>query len=238
MDAKILLVVTLIVGLLIGGGGVYLLFSGQVSSLTSEKLTLQQQATTLETKLNSTLAEKTSLESQIQSLNSAKIVLEGQVSTLTTEKTSLTNQINTINKEKQAAVDEYNLLLGTLNATEVKNWTQTIRYNITAGTDKVWTFVIPEKGILWDVEIQFSATYVGMIYSWRQGDKRGFVGSSGMSLVATDHPFLPYYGPQKYLYGTIKADYFDDGKGRLWVDAYLTTQFDQINRGGEAYFDL
>ena len=244
MDSKILLVWVLVFGLLVGGGGAYALFSGQISSLTSEKSILQEHAAMLESQLNSATAEKASLESQLNSaivdkasLQTAKKDLEEQVNILTQEKTNLCTQINAINKEKQDALDKYNLLLDTLNATVIKNWIQTIQYNISAGTNKVWTFVIPERGILWDVEIQFSATYVGMIYSWRQGDKRGFVGSSGMSLVAIDHPYLPYYGPQQYLYGTIKVNYFDDGKGRLWVDAYLTTQFDQINRGGEAYFD-
>jgi hypothetical protein len=234
MDVKIILVVCTVFGLAIGGGGAYAFTSGQVATLINEKSTLQETITSLETQLSTAANEKTTLQRQIISLNSEKTSLEGQVSSLTVEKTSFTNQINTLAEEKQKAIDGYDELASTLNATLVKNYTQTITYNITAGTNKVWTFVIPEKGILWDVEIQFSATYVGMIYSWRQGDKRGFVGSSGMSLDCEARP----YGPQKFLYGTIKVDYYDDGKGRLWVDAYLTTQFDQVNRGGEAYFDL
>jgi hypothetical protein len=234
MDMKIMLVVCIVIGLAIGGGGTYAFTTGQITTLTIEKAALQDTVTSLETQLSTEANEKTTLQQQITSLNSEKTSLEGQVSSLIVEKTSFSNQINTLAEEKQNAIDDYDELANTLNATLVKNYTQTITYNITAGTNKVWTFVIPEKGILWDAEIQFSAPYVGMIYSWRQGDKRGFVGSSGMSLDCEARP----YGPQKFLYGTIKVDYYDDGKGRLWIDAYLTTQFDQVNRGGEAYFDL
>jgi len=133
---------------------------------------------------------------------------------------------------------EYEDLLDSLNMAVVEGFTQTIEYNISAGTDETWEFWIPKYEIIWEARISFSGTYISMAHSWRRGDERYFAGSSGLAL---DRPDIPnqYYPGQEYLWGTITVDYYlADDPGKLWVGGSIVTNLPTIGRGAQSYIDI
>ena len=134
----------------------------------------------------------------------------------------------------------YNDLLGALNMTIVQDYTQSIEYNISAGTERTWEFFIPKYGIVWEAKISFSGSYVSMSHSWRRGDERVFVGSSGISLTEKDYADLVYYGIQEHLWGTITVDYYlhETYPDKLWVTGSITTNLPTISRLAHAYIDI
>jgi len=77
----------------------------------------------------------------------------------------------------------YDDLVNSLNITVIEGASQTIEYNISAGTDRTWEFLILEYGIIWEAKISFSGVKVIMSHAWRRGEERVFVGSSGISLT-------------------------------------------------------
>ena len=122
----------------------------------------------------------------------------------------------------------------------VMNFTQTIEYNISAGTERTWEFLIPQYGIIWEAHIGFTGSYVSMSHAWRRGEERYFVGSSGQSLTYQGSEDIVYYGIQDYLWGTITVDYYLDERdpNMLWVMAGSETNLPTIGRGGSAHIDV
>ena len=210
----------LIIALLIGSGAGYIYGQSPIAGYKEEVDRLEAE--------NLGIREK---KAQLLEENAA---LQDQLEVVTTNLSSTRSSLKDLQKENNQLSDQYEALIATLDAYGIKNWTRTISYNITAGTEKTWTFLIPKYNIFWEATISFSSTYVSMIHSWRMDDKRGFVGSSGLSLDCEARP----YGPQKFLFGTIKVDYYDDGKGRVWVNGSILTQFPDVSQGGTAYFDI
>ena len=141
--------------------------------------------------------------------------------------------------EYESIQKKYDDLLAIVNMTVVDDYTQTIEYNISAGTDKTWEFLIPEYGIVWEAKISFSGTYVSMSHAYSIGDDRYFVGSSGRAI---DRPDIPdqYYPGQDYLWGTIEVEYYLDTRDEnmLWVIGSTMSQLPNISRGGSAYVDI
>jgi outer membrane murein-binding lipoprotein Lpp len=232
MQNNVIIVIAVIVGLAIGVGGTYVYTSGQVAPLQTSLNTLQTQVTTLS-------AEKTQLESQVTAFSAEKIQLQTQISTINSEKTSLQTQIGTLTSQNTDLANQYNSLVATIDAMHSSDWTQSVTYNITAGTDKTWTFVADKYGIIWEAVIGFSGDYVSMAhYYWYKGE-RFFVGSSGMSLTSVQD-FRPTHGYQQFLYGTIKLNVSKDANtsNRIWVSCNILTQLPDISRGGDAYLEL
>ena len=133
---------------------------------------------------------------------------------------------------------EYEDLLDSINMAVVEGFTQTIEYNISAGTDEIWEFWIPKYGIIWEASISFSGIYISMAHSWRRGDERYFAGSSGLAL---DRPDIPnqYYPGQEYLWGTITVDYYlAEDPGKLWVKGSIVTNLPRIGRSAQSYIDI
>jgi len=150
--------------------------------------------------------------------------------------TSLGNKIIELEDNYEVLQGDYNTLfqeheslLTTLDMTVVKNFTQTIEYSITPGTDQTWTFVLP-SGVLWDAKINFSPNKTWLEHSWRWEDKRVFVGSSGLTF-----DYLGYDEPTN-LYGTITVDYYYLHE-KLFVTAMIRTQFPDIQRQASYYFE-
>ena len=134
---------------------------------------------------------------------------------------------------------KYNDLLDILNMTIVQDYTQTIEYNISAGTDETWEFLIPEYGIVWEARIGFSGSYVWLSHAYSIGDLRFFVGSSGLSLTYMD-PNRPYHGQQEHLWGTINVQYYlaDRDPNMIWVIGRINTNLVGIERESDAYIDI
>jgi len=106
-----------------------------------------------------------------------------------------------------------------------------VAYNIPAGTRQTWSFDCG-YGIIWEATIEFSSDYVSLIFGYRLNGKRYFVGSSGRSLSHLGYP------PQTNLYGKIYCDVYDGDYPTIWVRGYISTQFPEIDRSGNAYIDL
>ena len=106
----------------------------------------------------------------------------------------------------------------------MQNYTRTIPYNITAGTSRTWSFVIPKGGLVWEANIWFSSGYISLGHTWKRGELSGNVGGSGLSLEYLGYP------PQDYCSGTITCKWFDDGSGRIQVTGIITTEFKDIIR--------
>ena len=120
----------------------------------------------------------------------------------------------------------------TLQNILIHNFTQNIEFNISAGTEKTWEFLIPEYDIVWEAEINFSGTYVSMSHAWHRDEERVFVGSSGISLTYTGSADIIYYGRQEYLWGTITVDYYQDNAdpNKIWVMSSIMTNLPTISR--------
>ena len=172
-----LLVIVAVIGLVIGGGGAYAVTSGQATTLTNEITNLQTQVTALTT-------EKNQLQTQLTSLSTEFRSMQTQVSSFNAEKTNLQTQVETLTSEKEEIENAYNSFLETIDAMHSSDWTQSVSYNITAGTVKTQSFMLDKYGIIWEAVVDFSGTYVSMgHYYWYKGE-RFFVGSSGMSLTS------------------------------------------------------
>lgn len=239
MQNNVILVIAVIVSLALGGGGAYIITSGQITTLTNEKTALQVNINTLQTQVTALSSEKNQLQNQVNSITTEKTTLQNQVSTLNAEKTNLQTQVGTLSSENTDLTTKYDSLVTTIDAMHSSNWTQSVSYNITAGTVKTQSFLLDKYGIVWDAVVDFSGTYVSMgHYYWYKGE-RFFVGSSGMSLTSVQD-FRPTWGPQDFLYGTIKLDVSKDthSSSRIWVSCTILTQLSDISRGGSAYFDI
>lgn len=124
--------------------------------------------------------------------------------------------------------------------TVIEGFSQTIEYNISAGADRTWEFLILEYGIIWEAKISFSGVKVIMSHAWRRGEERVFVGSSGISLTYKDSADIVYYGVQEHLWGTITVDnyQFDEDPHKLWVTGIIMTNLPTISREAHANFDI
>jgi len=134
----------------------------------------------------------------------------------------------------------YSDLLNCLDSTIIDSYVQSIEYNISAGTDRTWEFLIPKYGIIWEARISFSGEYVSMSHAWRRGEERFFVGSSGRSLIYKDSEYLVYYGRQEYLWGNITVEYYLDphDSNKIWVAGTILSNLPTIGSGGSAYIDI
>lgn len=123
--------------------------------------------------------------------------------------------------------------------TVIQDFSQTIEYNISAGTDRTWEFLIPEYGIIWEARISFSGVYISMSHAYSMGGKRVFVGSSGLALNRPDIP-TQYYPDQEYLWGTIEVEYYLDSRdeNKLWVMGHTNTNLATIKRDATASVDI
>lgn len=134
---------------------------------------------------------------------------------------------------------KYDDLLAIVNMTVVNDYSQTIEYNISAGTDRTWEFLIPEYGIIWEARISFSGTYLTMAHAYSIGDDRYFVGSSGRAL---DRPDIPsqYYPDREYIWGTIRVEYYHDPRddNMIWVDGHTSTNLGGLSRSANAHVDI
>lgn len=130
--------------------------------------------------------------------------------------------------------------LEALNFTFVQDFSQSIEFNISAGTERTWEFLVLEYGIIWEAKIRFTGDYVSMSHAWCRGDERVFVGSSGRSLIHKDLDNLVYYGMQDYLWGTITVDYYLDSHdlNKIWVVGSIMTNLPTISRDADAYIDI
>jgi len=239
MQNNVIVAVVVVICLTIGSGGAYAFTSSQVATLANEKLNLQNQINTLQIQVTALSTEKTELQSQVTVLTSKKSALQSQLSILNTEKTSLKSQINTLSATNEELKSSYELLVAAINAMHSSNWAQSVNYNITAGTLKIQSFALDKYGIIWDAVIDFCGDYVSMAhYYWYKGE-RFFVGSSGISLTSIQD-FRPTHGIQEFLYGSIKLDISKDvhSSNRIWISCSIKTQFPEISRDGDAYFDL
>lgn len=130
--------------------------------------------------------------------------------------------------------------LDALNLTFIQDFSQSIEFNISAGTERTWEFLILEYGIIWEAKIYFSGTKVEMSHAWRRADERVFIGSFGISLTYTGSEDIVYYGRQDYLWGTITVDYYlDDGDASMvWVMGSIMTNLPTISREAHAYINI
>jgi len=144
----------------------------------------------------------------------------------------------------QAAFEEinqsYTSLLSSLDLTVIDSYSQIIEYNISAGTERTWEFLIPEYSIIWEAKISFSGEDVSMSHSWRRGEERFFVVGSSRPFTYTGSPDIVYYGIQEHLWGTITVDYYQDDTdpNKIWVMGSIMTNLPTISRDANAYIDV
>lgn len=134
----------------------------------------------------------------------------------------------------------YASLLSSLDLTVIDSYSQSIEYNISAGTERTWEFLIPEYSIIWEVKISFSGEDVSMSHSWRRGEERFFVVGSSRPLTYTGSADIVYYGRQEYLWGTITVDYYQDDiePNKIWVMSNIMTNLPTISRDANAYIEV
>ena len=240
-------IVFLIIGVIVGAGGGYYMMRARVADLTSEISSLtesysqiQVNYTKLETQISLLENQVSSLESQVTGLENEKSVLESHIFNLETELSDAKTMLAKTTQTLFDANERYTALLNTLNMTIIMNFTQSIEFNVTAGTGKTWEFLIPNYGIIWEAKISFSGTYVSMSHAWRRGAERVFVGSSGISLIYKGSADIVYYGIQDHLWGTISVDYYLDERNpnKIWVTSNIITNLPTISRSGSAYIDV
>jgi len=194
--------------------------------IDKENLVLQQSVMDLEAEIDSLQDYIEYIEDEYEELHDAYVEIEKNYEVLQASFESL-NQ-------------SYSDLLSCLDATIIDSYSQIIEYNISAGTERTWEFLIPKYGIIWESKISFSGSYVSMSHAWRRGDERFFVGSSGISLTYTGSAEIVYYGMQENLWGTITVDYYlDESKpDKLWITGSIMTNLPTISRGANAYIDI
>jgi cell division protein FtsB len=240
MQNNLILVIAVIVSLALGGGGAYVILSSQVTTLTNEKAVLQTQNDYLLIRVEDLTYDKNQLQNQIYSLTDEKMTLQTQISTLNNEKTSLQTQINSLTSNNTALANTIDSLAATIDAMHSSGLTQTATYNISAGTEKTQSFILDQFGIVWDTVVDFSGTSVNVrYYYWYQGERYYVISYSG-SLTRKNDPDIPYYGPQDYLYGTIKLEISPDWKDsrNIWINYLTITQFPQIRMGGNMFVNV
>lgn len=230
----------LVVGLIIGAFGGYFI----ITRFMSDKM-LEQ-----ETQINSLTSTISNLNSQIIEVETENEEIHSKIAILQEEKSALESEISDLENKYEEMQDflenyeeinqSYMRLLYTLNMTVLQSFTQVIDYNISAGTERTWEFLIPKYGVIWEAKISFSGDYVSMSHAWRRGEERIFVGSSGVSLTYKGSEDIVYYGIQEHLWGTITVDYYLDERdsNKLWVMGSIMTNLPTINRGGHAYIDI
>jgi len=130
----------------------------------------------------------------------------------------------------------YTDLLNSLNMTVVEGFSQTIEYNISAGTDRTWEFLIPEYGVIWEASINFNGWHVKHTHSWRRGDERYLVGRGSNSLITEGVDWIVYYGPREYLWGTLKLEYYLDDRytNKIWAICTMRSQLPTIGGNWDA----
>jgi len=237
----------IVIGLLVGTGAGYVLGQSPIAGYKDEVDRLER--------------ENLELQSQQEQLQEEYTVLKDQLEVVTANLTTLTSSLEELRMELSETTAEYealklsyieleeryedinksytNLLTG-LNMTIIQNFTQSIEYNISAGTVRTWEFLIPKYGIIWEAKISFSGSYVSMSHAWRRGEERVFVGSSGISLTYKGSSEIVYYGIQNYLWGKITVDYYLDksNPNKIWVIGSIVTNLPTISREGSAYIDI
>lgn len=234
------ILIGIVIGLLVGAGAGYVFSQASIAGIKSDIERLETENMELQ-------SQKEQLQEEYDALQDQFDIVMGN---LTATRSSLQDlQIDLLEtKAKNEELKEnyekihknYTNLLNTLNMTIIQNFTQSIEYNITAGTKRTWEFLIPKYGIIWEAKISFSGTYVSMSHAWRRGEERVFVGSSGISLTYKGSEDIVYYGIQDYLCGTITVDYYLDERdhNKLLVTGSIMTNLPTINRGGHAYIDI
>ena len=232
MRNNIILVIAIIASIAISGGGVYTFTLSRITALTNEKANLLKTVVPL-------TSERNQLQNQVTSLTDEKTTLQTQITTLNAEQTSLQTQVNSLTLENTDLVARYDLLAETIDARHSSNWTQTVTYNITAGAMMNQSYILDKYGIVWDTEIDFNGISVSVRnYFWYKGI-RHYVSSYSNSLIrnASD---ITYYGPQDYIYGTIKVDISIDYRvtNRIWIGYHTRTQFPEVYLSGAVYVDI
>jgi len=95
-------------------------------------------------KVNENLkAEQTKSGELTSSLEQTSAELEEVQTSLGNKIIELEDNYEILQGEYNTIFQEHESLLTTLDMTVVKNFTQTIEYSITPGTDQTWTFVLP-----------------------------------------------------------------------------------------------
>ncbi|MCW3990861.1 MAG: collagen-like protein [Candidatus Bathyarchaeota archaeon] len=69
----------------------------------------------------------------------------------------------------------YDNFLDDRNMTIIQDFTQSTEFNISAGTERTWEFLISEYGIIWEAKISFSGTYVSMSHAWHRDEESSSV---------------------------------------------------------------
>ena len=187
-------------------------------------------------------SERNQLQNQVASLADEKTTLQTQISTLNDEKNDLQTQVSNLTSENANLSNSLGLLAETVDAMHSNEWMQKISYNITAGTVVTKSFVLDRYGIVWDTVVDFSGTSVRVSYYYWYKGIRHYVISSSRSFTINNNPDVTYYGPQDYLYGTIKIDISPDWKqnayNRIWIGYATLTQFPDVRMSGNMYIEV
>jgi len=143
-------------------------------------------------------------------------------------------------REYEEVQQRYDDLVNLLNMTVVEGYSQTIEYNISAGTDRTWEFLLPEYGVIWDARIDFNDWMVKNYHSWRRGDEQYLIGSGSNSLITEGIDWIVYYGPREYLWGTLKLEYYLDERHEdiIWVIFTMSSQLPTIGGTWDAQITI
>jgi len=93
-------IVLLVVGIVVGGIGSYVVGSGQISSLQTQVTNLQTDNSELQSQVSTLQDDKTDLQSQVSSLQENITLLQTQVTSLLTDKTRLQSQVTSLQNDK------------------------------------------------------------------------------------------------------------------------------------------
>ena len=167
-----------------------------------------------------------SLQSQLESKNSQISSLQSQVKDLTEDLNEIKKRYDSLLHEYNSLKDSYSSLLNTLNIIDAKDLHRVENFTINSGETLRYEYDVG-YGIIWIVEFSLKIRHDGTRWecfiAWRQGDRGGLVGSSGITIK------------QKVssVNGTVSTDIFDEGD-TLFIRTNIDTSVSCFSRAGSA----
>jgi len=167
-----------------------------------------------------------SLQSQLESKNSQISSLQSQVKDLTEDLNETKKRYDSLLHEYNSLKDSYSSLLNTLNIIDAKGLHRVENFTINSGETLRYEYDVG-YGIIWIVEFSLSIHHDGTRWecfiAWRQGDRGGLVGGSGITIK------------QKIssVNGTVSTEIFDEGD-TLFIRTNIDTSVSYFSRVGSA----
>jgi len=198
----------------------------QIESLQSQLESKNSQISSLQSQVKAKDAQISNLREQLESKNSQISSLQSQVKDLTEDLNETKKRYDSLLHEYNSLKDSYSSLLNTLNIIDAKGLHRVENFTINSGETLRYEYDVG-YGIIWIVEFSLSIHHDGTRWecfiAWRQGDRGGLVGGSGITIK------------QKIssVNGTVSTEIFDEGD-TLFIRTNIDTSVSYFSRVGSA----